>query len=208
MSLQFANLSGSPCFLSSGGRILHLPTGWCGSLNLAGSVEVSLSGETTVSTNVVPGTGNGQCSIYHSANAPWYSVVAPGDSAPVGSTVVWQVLNSAGGGIFADTFVLPNAQSVSFQFNVTSDTTMGYTITTNAWPSTTNYSTNLSPGSVIGSFDASAARSVQVSAMGLQVETFELFLEAVVAGFLFAALVSTFRFVTRILRTIPGGSVD
>jgi len=212
MSHNVANLSGAPVLLTSGTSMLCLPVGYNGPVTLSGSVTVSTLGDSVVSTNVVPGTGTGFCLFTCSVNAPQTASWTGGGSAlPVGSTAVVQVLAESGAGLFADNFTVPDAYAVHYAFTVATlePLALGWTVTTNAWPSVTNYFTNFAAGSEIGSYTADTTlRSVQVSASAIETTDFGASVEAFSLGFIFALTVSVYKWVARIFRTLPGNSSE
>lgn len=204
MSHQFSNFLPAPVVLNQAGNLLQIPAGWTGSLNLTGLVEVGMSTASTVTTNTIPGSGNGlDTGFGYGVTSGYVATFVPNSGAyPAGSTVQWAV-GFEQDTLFFGTLTIPEAQQLHVEFNVSSPSQLAYTLTTNAWPGATNYTTNLTAGALLGSYEATTAlRAVDVTSSGLQTHDYSAEATAATAGFLLAVTIASFRYVLRLVRGV------
>lgn len=205
MSHQFSNFLNVGVVLNQSGNLLHVPAGWTGSVNLAGTVEVGTASALTVTTNSVPGTNtSGLVDVTFTVDTAGHTVSTSPVGGPLawGTTINWTVTGPGGvvGSSAFDVLADPTVLAEVYHFNVVGSSVEVYGVPV-FMPGTTNYTTNLSAGNVIGSYDATVAlRAVEVTSSGITLHDYSREAEMGAAGFVLALTIAFMTWTIRIVR--------
>jgi len=213
MSHHFSNFLPSPVILNHGGNLMQLPAGWSGEVNLEGTIEVGTASALTVSTNSIPGTNTtGFVDVTFTVDTAGHTVETSPVGGPLawGTTINWTVTGPGGvvGSSAFDVVADPTVLAEVYHFNVVGSSVEVYGVPV-FMPGTTNYSTNLQAGNVIGTYTASTGlRAVEVDTGGLRTFDYSAEATAATAGFLLAITIAVFRFGLRLVRGFADNGGD
>lgn len=202
MSHTLSNFRDSAIRLSHGDTNLFVPSGWNGSLNLLGDVNVYGLTQ-TITTNVTPGTNTtGLCTIDVQMLTPGYSVTmtpAPGPLA-IGSTFDWTVYDGSMQSLASGSQGVTDDLAETWFFSV-NGANVNYYGVPQPWPGTTNYTTNAAAESLLGTYTADhALRGVEVDSSGLRLADFNREAEMAASGFCLALTIAFTTWIVRIVR--------